>query len=94
MSETTTPVRLRQIEDFRFEINFGGEVSLLVGDEPPPLGKGTGPSPIKLLSASVGNCLSDSLLFSLRKFKQSLEPLQCEVIAEAGRNTESRLRLC
>lgn len=93
MSETIVPVRLRQLEEFQFEIDFGGGVPILVGDEPPPLGKGKGPSPVQLLSASVGSCLSDSLLFALHKFKQSPEPLQCEVVAEVGRNAESRLRV-
>ena len=93
MSETIVPVRLRQLEEFQFEIDFGGGVPILVGDEPPPLGKGKGPSPVQLLSASVGSCLSDSLLFALRKFKQSPEPLHCDVVAEVGRNAESRLRV-
>jgi organic hydroperoxide reductase OsmC/OhrA len=41
----------------------------------------------------VGNCLSDSLLFALRKFKQAPEPLHAEVQAEVGRNPEGRLRI-
>jgi uncharacterized OsmC-like protein len=84
MSETQIRVQLRQIEDFKFRIDFGGEVPVLLGD---------GPSPVGLLAASVGNCLSDSLLFALRKFKQSPEPMQCEVVAEVGRNAETRLRV-
>ena len=66
---------------------------MLVGDEPPPLGGGQGPSPVQLLCAAVGNCLSDSLLFALRKFKQAPEPLRCVVRAEVGRNAENRLRV-
>ena len=93
MSETLVPIRLRQRKDFQFEIDFGAEVPMLVGDEPPPLGEGKGPSPVQLLAASVGNCLSDSLLFALRKFKQSPEPLHCDVVAQVGRNTEARLRV-
>ena len=46
-----------------------------------------------LLAASVGNCLSDSLLFALRKFKQNPEPLHTRVQAEVGRNAEGRLRV-
>jgi uncharacterized OsmC-like protein len=46
-----------------------------------------------LLAAAVGNCLSDSLLFALRKFKQNPEPLRCEVRANVGRNAENRLRV-
>jgi organic hydroperoxide reductase OsmC/OhrA len=41
----------------------------------------------------VGNCLSDSLLFALRKFKQEPEPITTEVTAEVGRNPEGRLRV-
>ena len=90
---TTTSVSLQQQTDYRFEIRFGEGIPALIADEPAPLGKGEGSSPAQLLSASVGNCLSDSLLFALRKFKQAPEPLRCEVQAEVGRNAENRLRI-
>jgi len=48
---------------------------------------------VQLLAAAVGNCLSDSLLFALRKFKQTPEPLHCTVDAEIGRNEQKRLRV-
>ena len=90
---TTVSVSLKQQADYRFEIHFGANIPGLIADEPAPLGKGEGPSPAQLLAASVGNCLSDSLLFALRKFKQAPEPLRCEVQAEVGRNPEGRLRI-
>lgn len=90
---TNVSVSLRQQADYRFEIHFGDNIPGLIADEPAPLGKGAGPSPAQLLAASVGNCLSDSLLFALRKFKQAPEPLRCEVQAEVGRNPEGRLRV-
>jgi uncharacterized OsmC-like protein len=90
---TTATVSLQQQTDYRFEIRFGENIPSLIADEPAPLGKGEGPSPAQLLAASVGNCLSDSLLFALRKFKQAPEPLRCEVTAEVGRNPEGRLRI-
>lgn len=93
MNEKTITVQLRQQRDYRFEIDFGGGVPPLVGDEPAPLGQGEGPSPVQLLCASVGNCLSDSLLFALRKYRQQPEPLACEVSAEVGRNPQGRLRV-
>lgn len=93
MSQTTISVSLTQQQDYRFLIEFGAPVPALVGDEPPPLGASAGPSPVQLLAASVGNCLSDSLLFALRKFKQSPEPLRTQVAAEVGRNAEGRLRV-
>ncbi len=93
MSETAPRVVLRQQQDYRFEIDFGPGVPALIGDEKPPLGTGSGPTPVQLLAAAVGNCLSDSLLFALRKFKQAPEPIACEVTAEIGRNAENRLRV-
>ncbi len=90
---TTVSVSLKQQLDYRFVIDFGNDVPHLVADEPPPLGKGEGPSPAQLICAAVGNCLSDSLLFALRKFKQAPEPLWCEVQAEVGRNPTGRLRI-
>jgi uncharacterized OsmC-like protein len=90
---TTVSVSLHQQADYRFEIHFGDHIPGLIADEPAPLGKGEGPSPSQLLCASVGNCLSDSLLFALRKFKQAPEPLRCEVQGEVGSNAENRLRI-
>jgi uncharacterized OsmC-like protein len=86
-------VSLRQKQDYQFDIDFGPGMPGLVGDEPAPLGAGAGPSPVQLLAAAVGNCLSDSLLFALRKFKQAPEPITCDVTAEVGRNPEGRLRV-
>ena len=93
MADTIETVTLTQQGDYRFSVDFGAGIAPLLADEPPPLGTGQGPSPVQLLAASVGNCLSDSLLFALRKFKQAPEPIRCEVTAEIGRNAENRLRV-
>ena len=93
MASPQTLVRLTQSQDYRFDVEFGGEVPVLRTDEPAPLGTGTGPSPVQMLAAAVGNCLSDSLLFALRKFRQQPEPLRTEVLAEVGRNADGRLRV-
>ena len=93
MSETSITVQLSQKQDYQFDIHFGGDIPVVMGDEPAPLGAGLGPSPVQLLAAAVGNCLSDSLLFALRKFKQAPDPLRCDVQAEVGRNAEGRLRV-
>jgi uncharacterized OsmC-like protein len=93
MSESLVHVHLLQKQDYQFDIQFGAGIPAVMGDEPAPLGAGLGPSPVQLLAAAVGNCLSDSLLFALRKFKQAPEPLRCEVRAEVGRNAEGRMRV-
>ncbi len=93
MSESTVSIELRQQHDFQFEVEFGNGVAPLLADEPPPLGGADGPSPVQLLAAAVGNCLSNSLLFALRKYKQSPEPLSSRITAQVGRNSENRVRV-
>lgn len=93
MSDKLVLVHLTQEKDYAFKVAFEGGAPDLMVDEPPPLGGATGPSPVQLLTAAVGSCLSDSLLFALRKFKQKPEPLRCEVQADVGRNPEGRMRV-
>lgn len=93
MGEESITVRLAQRRDYQFDVDFGAAVPALLADEPPPLGQGAGPSPVQLLTAAVGNCLADSLLFALRKYRQQPEPIQCEVTADVGRNADKRLRV-
>ncbi|MDZ7854926.1 OsmC family protein [Sphaerotilus sp.] len=93
MAAALTTIRLTQRQDYQFDTHFGDSVPDLVADEPAPLGHGQGPSPVQLLCAAVGNCLSASLLFSMRKYKLAPEPLSCDIAAEVGRNAENRLRV-
>lgn len=93
MSDNIVEIKLTQQQDYQFLVEFGGSVPTVMGDEPAPLGQGKGPSPVQFLAAAVGNCLSDSLLFALRKFKQAPDPIRCDVKAEVGRNAEGRLRV-
>ena len=93
MTDKTITVHLHQQADYRFDIRFDDTMPVLTSDEPAPLGTGLGPSPVQLLCAAVGNCLSDSLLFAFRKFKQAPEPIQCEVQAVIGRNEQARALL-
>lgn len=86
-------VNLQQIDNYQFNVNFEGDVPALTTDEPAPLGQGLGPSPVQLLAAAVGNCLTDSLLFALRKYKQNAEPLHTEIRAHVGRNEKDRMRV-
>jgi uncharacterized OsmC-like protein len=91
--DQTITVSLKQQHDYQFGVEFSGGVPALLADEPAPLGSGQGPSPVQLLAAAVGNCLADSLLFALRKYKQNPEPLSCEIDARVGRNDQGRTRV-
>jgi len=93
MSQPQETVRLTQVQDYQFEARFGETMPVLHTDEPAPLGQGQGPSPVQLLCAAVGNCLSASLLFALRKYRQDPGRLACDVSAEVGRNADGRLRV-
>ena len=84
---------LEQQEDFAFLIRFDNGLPPLLADEPAPLGKGAGPNPSRLLAASIANCLSASLLFALRKFKNRPGPIVTSVKARMERNEQGRLRV-
>ncbi len=81
-------------EGYRFTIRFDGtEVPPLVTDEPPPLGKGQGPNPSRLLAAALVNCLAASLLFALTKKGVAVKGLEATAHVELGRNEQNRLRV-
>lgn len=86
-------VKLVQQEDFKFAIHFSSELPPFLADEPPPLGNSAGPSPAQLLAAAVANCLSDSLIFALKKFKQDPSPIETIASCNVGRNSDNRLRV-
>lgn len=93
MSHEKVSVVLTQRQDYRFELQFDATMPTVISDAPPPLGTGAGPTAEHFLCAAVGNCLSASLLFALRKFKQTPEPITAVVTADVGRNAEGRVRV-
>jgi organic hydroperoxide reductase OsmC/OhrA len=86
-------IELLQETGYRFAIRFGEAMPVVHSDLGAPLGTGSGPSPEHLLAAAVGNCLASSLLFSLKKFKESPEPVSAVATASEGRNEKNRLRV-
>ena len=77
-------ISLELVEDYLFKIDFG-EFGDVLTDEPPPLGSGEGPNPARLVAAAVGNCLCASLLFSLRKQKDTTGQVRATVKGEMAR---------
>ncbi|HBX38330.1 MAG TPA: peroxiredoxin [Pseudohongiella sp.] len=77
-------VKMRLLENYVFEIDFG-EFGNIISDEPPPIGDGEGPSPSDMLAASVANCMSASLLFALRKQKEDPGELHATVTGTTER---------
>jgi uncharacterized OsmC-like protein len=91
---STYNIAVEQTADFEFRVHFDkpeyGELHL---DEPPPLGKDTGPNAGRLLAAAIGNCISASLLFASRKSGASITSMRAEVKVEVVRNENRRLRI-
>ena len=93
---TDAPIRitLEQEEDYSFRIRFDDTtIADLMTDEAEPLGKGEGPNPTRLLVSAVANCLSASLLFALRKFKNAPGLIRTEIVADKVRNAAGRWRI-
>ena len=85
---------LEQEGPYAFRISFEGTgLDALHSDESAPLGGGTGPNPSHLLLAGVANCLSASLLFALRKFKNAPGPIRTQIVAHKARNENGRWRI-
>ena len=94
MMDSTFTIELVQQADYRFEVHFDNPaVPLLTTDEAPPLGGDAGPNPARLLTAAVANCLSASLLFALRKFKNDPGALRASATTSLVRSEQNRLRV-
>ncbi|TAL85229.1 MAG: OsmC family peroxiredoxin [Rhodanobacter sp.] len=87
-------VTLEQIDDYEFRVRFDDTgLADLITDEPSPLGHDAGPNPTRLLAAAVANCLSASLLFALRKYKNDPGRIVTHARATLERNAQGRLRV-
>jgi organic hydroperoxide reductase OsmC/OhrA len=85
-------VHLDLREGYRFVVDMGGDQTLTM-DEPPPLGEGAGPNASTVLGAAVGNCLSASLVYCLRRAHLEVESLETEVVVTPVRDERGRLRI-
>ncbi|MCJ2034004.1 OsmC family protein [Methylobacterium sp. J-068] len=86
-------ITITQIEGYKFAVDFGSVLPLLIVDEAVPIGNGEGPFPEQILVSAVTNCLCASLVFALAKFKQEAEGIRAEARCEVTRNAENRLRI-
>lgn len=92
--DTPITVTVEQEDGYAFRIAFEGTaLDSLLGDEAAPLGADRGPNPSRLLLAAIVNCLSASLLFALRKYRNQPGPLRASITAAPERNAEGRWRI-
>ena len=93
---TDTPIRvtLEQQDDYAFRVSFDDTaLAPLLTDEPAPLGHDGGPNPSRMLLAAIANCMAASLLFALRKFRNTPGRLHATISAQMQRNDQGRWRL-
>lgn len=96
MSDSTEHhVTLRFARGYEFvaEFNDIDGWPLMLFDEPPPLGEGRAPNAAAVLGAVVGNCLSASFAFCLRKVRLDVEDLTAHVTTRVTRNEQGRFRI-
>jgi len=93
MSETSARVTVELLHDYVFRASFSGTDATLVMDEPEPLGKLEGPNASRVLAAAIGNCLSASLAFCLRKSKIEVSSIRTEVEPRTERNERGYWRV-
>lgn len=88
-------VELRFVRGYEFVATFkdGERHDVLVLDEPPPLGEGSGPNAASVLAAAVGDCLAASFAFCLRKVRLEPVDLTANVTAHVERNEQGRYRV-
>jgi len=95
LSSTENPkVYLELVHDYVFKVSFPDtKLGYFIMDEPSPLGNLEGPNASRVLAAAVGNCLSASLAFCLRKYKVKLKTIKTEVEPVVERNKEGYWRV-
>lgn len=94
MDETGFEVQLTLQRDYQITANFGiPGVADLTLDEPRPLGDGSGPNAARLLAAAVGDCLSASYLFCMRRAHIEVRDLKATVTGTYARNERGRVRI-
>lgn len=87
-------VELERVDGYEFRATFpGADHDVIVVDEPPPLGKDSGPNAARVLAVAVGNCLSASLLLCLQKSRVEVHELRTSIEGTLAKNEQGRWRI-
>lgn len=82
------------LSSYKFRVTFDNEAKTqLIMDEPRPVGKGAGPNASRVLAAAIGNCLTASLLFCLRKARVDITGIRSTAKITTARNEEGYWRI-
>ncbi|MCC6900513.1 MAG: OsmC family protein [Polyangiaceae bacterium] len=87
-------LEIEQVDGYQFRVKFDKEqYADLLLDEPHPLSGDVAPNASRILAASIGNCLSASLVFCMARAGAPIESIRTQVHVELVRNQEKRLRV-
>ncbi len=93
-AEKQFSIELEQLEGYEFNVKFDLDtIDDLLVDEPPPVGRGEGPNPSRMLAVAAANCLSASLLFCVTKNAPPKGSLSTRATCTLIRNPQGRLRV-
>ena len=94
LSERSVETKLKLIEGYKFDVNFDVDyLPNLVADEPKPIGEGSGPNAPRLLAAAVGQCMSSSLIYCLKKARIPINNIETTVKTNLFKNEKGRTRI-
>lgn len=95
IQELSRSVSLTLRHDLAFLVSFdNSKMAIINTDESPESGgSGEGPDASRLLAAAIGNCLSASLAFCLKKSRIELKDLKTKVEVKIARNEKGHLRV-
>lgn len=87
-------LQIARLNDYEFKVTFDKpHYTPLLMDEPAPLGKDSAPNPARILAAAIGDCLTASLLFCMKKSGAEVGAMTTDVNVELVRNEHNRLRV-
>ncbi|MFH2050705.1 MAG: OsmC family protein [bacterium] len=93
MEDKHVEVNIEHIKDLQFKVTFESVGFEMLMDEPEPIGSNQGPNPSQILSAAIGNCLSASLMFCLKKARAEINGLKTKIKTKIIRTDKGRMRI-
>ena len=94
MPEKSIETKLLLIDGYKFNVNFDVDyLPNLVADEPKPIGEGSGPNAPRLLATAVGQCMSSSLIYCLKKARIPIKNLETTVKTNLFNNEKGLTRI-
>lgn len=92
--ETQSVTSIELLSNYKLRVSFDNEAKTdLIMDEPRPVGEGAGPNASRVLAAAIGNCLTASLLFCLRKARVDIAGIRSTAKVTTARNEEGYWRI-